>query len=159
MNNVFGLWEQRHPQAAQELQHILSTVHTPSGGQSEARVLQDVSMQIASLGGRAWRNNVGATPSRCPSCNVKMRPVRYGLANDSKKLNTLFKSSDLILAIPRVITPDMVGSVIAQFGSVECKPEGWTYQGTEHEVAQKAWLTLIKQMGGYAVFSTGRLEL
>lgn len=159
MTNEFGLWERRHPNAAHELQQLLSFVHTPSGEQSEARVLQEVSMQIARRGGRAWRNNVGATPSRCPSCNVKMRPVRYGLANDSKQLNELYKSSDLILAIPRVITPDMVGLTFAQFGSVECKPEGWNYHGTEHEVAQKAWLTLIKQMGGFAAFSTGRLEL
>lgn len=159
MNNVFGLWEHRHPNAAQELQQILSTTHIPSGTYSEARVLQDVSMQVARLGGRAWRNNVGATPSRCPSCNVKRRPIRYGLANDSKRLNKLFKSSDLILAIPRVITPDMVGTTLAQFGSVECKPSDWVYSGTEHEVAQKAWLTLIKQLGGFATFSTGGLKL
>jgi len=65
----------------------------------------------------------------------------------------------LILAIPRKITPEMVGSVIAQFGTVEVKAPGWKYTGRGREEAQAAWLALIERIGGFARFSTGEIEL
>ena len=89
--------------------------------------------------------------------------MRYGLANDSHGLNEEIKSSDLILAIPRVITKAMVpegGMKIAQFGSVECKPPGWVFNPNDaHEGAQLKWLTHVANLGGFAQFNTGDLRL
>ena len=156
-------WAARHPQAAAELNQMLGAIPWPAtaeaDGKSEAWAQQQVRLKAAHMGAMAWRNNVGATPARCPDCGAQQQPVRYGLANDSHKLNTRIKSSDLILAIPRVITPVMVGTMIAQFGAVECKRPGWIYRGTEPEIAQRAWHILIAKMGGFATFSTGEVAL
>jgi hypothetical protein len=156
-------WQTRHPLAAAELHQILGAIPWLAAegaeGKSEAWAQQHARLGIAQQGAMAWRNNVGATPARCKACGVEQQPVRYGLANDSQKLNAKIKSSDLILAIPRVITPAMVGHTIAQFGAVESKRPGWTYKGTEREVAQLAWLELIAKMGGFATFSMGEVKL
>jgi hypothetical protein len=53
----------------------------------------------------------------------------------------------------------MVGSVIAQFAAIEVKRPGWIYTGTGREKAQANWLALIASLGGYAIFSTGDVEL
>jgi hypothetical protein len=81
------------------------------------------------------------------------RVVRYGIANDSKQLGDRLKSGDLIGWRPVIITPDMVGTVIAQIVSVECKAEGWKpRENDEAYQAQKRWADLVNSEGGYAVF-------
>lgn len=159
----FNQWAARHPKAAADLQAILGAVPWPAtdqtAGKSEAWAQQQVRLQVARAGGMAWRNNVGATPSKCKHCGEKRQPTRYGLANDSAKLNESVKSSDLILGIPRLIRPQDVGRTICQFGSVETKRPGWRYTGTEQEEGQATWLTLIQRLGGYATFSTGDIKL
>lgn len=169
--NEYATWQARHPQAAAELNQLLGAVPWPAvtntNTKSEAWAQQRARFNISQAGAMAWRNNNGATSTKaaacCPKCNfnftIKQPPIRYGLANDSQKLNEKIKSSDLILAIPRVVTPSMVGTTIAQFGAIECKRPGWTYKGTEAEVAQLAWLQLIAKIGGYATFSTGEISL
>lgn len=155
-------WKGRYPLAA----HALGLVFADCGptseeadGKSEAWAQQQVRLKSAHAGALSWRNNVGATPAKCPDCKAPQRPVRYGLANDSSKLNGKIKSSDLILAIPRLITQDMVGTTIAQFGSVETKRPGWVFTGLDREVAQLAWLELVAKNGGFATFSTGDIKL
>lgn len=160
----FRDWARKHPQAAADLELMLGAVPwpvTPDGGdgKSEAWAQQQVRLRVAHAGAMAWRNNVGATPAKCPSCGVKQQPIRYGLANDSAQLNAKVKSSDLILAIPRVIRQQDVGQVFAQFGSVETKRPGWVYTGKAQEPGQAAWLALVKKLGGFAAFSTGEIEL
>jgi hypothetical protein len=160
---TYADWAARHPQAAAELGQLLGAMPWPADsrtdGKSEAWAQQRDRMRVAKAGGAAWRNNVGATPARCPDCNAPRRPVRYGLANDSHQLNAVIKSSDLICAIPRLITAPMVGSTIAQFGAIEDKKPGWVYTGTPHEQAQAAWLAMVARLGGFATFSTGDVEL
>jgi hypothetical protein len=99
---------------------------------------------------RLWRNNRGVFT------NPAGQPVRCGLANDSKVLGDRLKSGDLIGWRTVLITPDMVGRCIAQFVSVECKPENWREPppGTidKHVIAQRAWADLVNREGGYAVF-------
>lgn len=95
---------------------------------------------------RLWRNNVGAALTR------DGRPVRYGLANDSKTLNSVLKSSDLIGIRGYVITEADIGKTIGQFVSYEIKKPGWKYTGTPHERAQLAWIELINNCGGEAKF-------
>lgn len=99
---------------------------------------------------KLFRNNVGVLK------NEDGRPVRYGLANDSAALNRRIKSGDLIGWRRVLITPAHVGMTLAQFSSIECKPDGWTYNPRDpHEVAQARWAELVNNEGGHAYFSTG----
>lgn len=161
---TFNEWAACHPAAAADLQAMLGAVPFPvpvadGGGKSEAWAQQQVRFKAAQTGALAFRNNVGATPSKCKACGAPQQPLRYGLANDSARLNAEVKSSDLILAIPRRIEPHHVGTTIAQFGSIETKRPGWKYTGKGQEAGQAAWLTLIRKVGGFAAFSTGDIEL
>jgi hypothetical protein len=115
--------------------------------QSELAVQADVRLEAAEKHKRLFRNNVGAASDR------HGRPIRYGLANDSKALNKVIKSGDLIGWETIVITPDMVGQPIARFLSIECKPEGWTPSANdEHEQAQRRWADMVNAAGGRALF-------
>jgi hypothetical protein len=116
---------------------------------SEARQQDMVRLEAAQKGVRLFRNNVGALPDKAG------RFVRYGLANDSVALNKVLKSPDLVGWRKRVITPDMVGSVIAQTVLREIKEDGWTYRGDDHERAQLAFIELGIADGADACFCTG----
>jgi len=83
------------------------------------------------------------------------RPVRYGLANESKAQNQVLKSGDLIGWRSFTIEQRHVGARFAQFVSRECKKVDWTYSGSEREIAQFAWSTLVTRAGGDARFVTG----
>lgn len=157
----FEEWRRRHPQAALDLLAITQPhISERRVGGSEAGSQQRARLTIAQQGAKSWRNNVGATPAKCIHCNGRLPVVRYGLSNESTKLNKKIKSSDLILAIPRLVTPQMVGTQIAQFGSVEVKKPGWKFNpNDEHEVAQLTWLNLTNEIGGYGRFSTGEVLL
>lgn len=159
---TFNEWSAAHPDAARDLLAVMNSdpiSENAAIGKSEAWAQQQARFAIARAGAYAWRNNVGATPAKCKKCGAKQQPVRYGLANDSEKLNKRIKSHDLIGAIPRLITPSDVGSTIAQFGSWECKPPGWKYSGNEHESAQAAWGARVLSIGGHAEFTTGDVRL
>ena len=156
-------WSAAYPQAAHALTGVFTAdvpkLQRSAEDGSESQAQQQVRLKVRAAGGYSWRNNVGCTPAGCESCGAQRRPVRYGLANDSHALNANIKSSDLILAIPRVVTQGMVGTTIAQFGGVETKRPGWKYTGTKRELGQKAWLALVTSLGGYATFSTGEISL
>lgn len=117
-------------------------------GTSEAGVQSQVRLEAARKGLALWRNNVGAMQDESG------RVVRYGLANDSKRVNERIKSGDLIGIRPVVIRPDHVGKTIGQFVSREIKPGNWRYSGTDRERAQLAWAHLITTYGGDAGFAT-----
>jgi hypothetical protein len=158
----YSEWAARWPQAASELAGVLvTTTAEASEGKSESSVQQQIRFDAAQQGGVFWRNNVGATPTRCinPKCNAKAPPVRYGLCNDSPALNAKVKSADLIGIVPRLITQAMVGGVIGQFASIEVKKQGWKFTGRGREAGQAAWATLILGKGGFATFSTGDVKL
>jgi hypothetical protein len=119
---------------------------------NEATIQAKVRLAASAAGWRLWRNNVGTL------LDSRGVPVRFGLANDSKQVNKSVKSGDLIGIRPVVITQDMVGRVIGQFVSIECKREGWKPSMTdEHELAQARWAEIVLLHGGYARFSTGDL--
>lgn len=140
------------PQAIAELQTqclgLDGTLPHPGQGKSEAAVQANVRLEAARKGCRLWRNNVGAGYSEDGSF------MRWGLANDSAKVNKVLKSADLIGIRPRVIQPGDVGKLIGQFLSREIKAEGWSYTGTPREVAQLNWCNLINSLGGDASFAT-----
>lgn len=165
----YTAWAIRHPQAAKELQAIqLAGVFPPAPGEdgySEEWAQAQVRMQAARAGGLMWRNNVGALKTKeihaCPSCDFRFEvlrpPLRWGVCNDSSKLNAVMKSSDLIGGRPLLITPDMVGRVVLQLAAVEMKKPSWKWTGNKHEQAQAAFGALVQQKGGFFMFSTGDL--
>lgn len=141
LNSIFGLTHQTVS---------MSDVVIPF---SEAHVQSLVRLEAARKGLKLWRNNVGVLT------DDRGVPVRYGLANDSPKLNAVVKSGDLIGWRPILIQPRHVGGKIAQFVSRECKRPGWSYSGTEHEQAQLKWVQLVTVDGGDAQFVTAEGSL
>jgi len=155
---MINQWAERwriDPQAITELRALM-TVTAPTGGRkiSEAAAQQEIRVEACRRGARLWRNNNGA-------CQVPAagRPIRYGLANDSSKINAQIKSSDLIGITPVPVTPSMVGHTLGVFTSVEVKRPGWSYKGTEREAAQLKWLELVVAFGGIAKFATSKEDL
>lgn len=150
-------WATRHGvtlQALQELQAIFGMhggheLPAEVKGTSEAAVQAAVRLEAARKGVRLFRNNVGAL------IDSRGVPVRYGLANESKQVNEVMKSSDLVGWRPLLITPQHVGMVVGQTVLRECKKAGWHYTGDAHEQAQLAWLTLGVSGGCDAAFCTG----
>ena len=65
-----------------------------TGGESETGVSNRLALYASRCGRRLWRNNVGALK------DDRGVPVRFGLANDSKKVNKVQKSSDRIGITP-----------------------------------------------------------
>lgn len=118
-------------------------------GKSEAYAQSAVRLEAAQKGVRLWRNNVGVLE------DATGRPVRYGLANESKEINRIIKSGDLIGVRPRLITQADVGTVVGQFVSREIKRPGWHYTGDDRERAQLAFAQLVLSLGGDACFATG----
>lgn len=117
--------------------------------ESEAAAQNHIRLEASRKGKRLLRNNSGA------GYDEKGNFMRWGLGNDSKKLNEILKSSDLIGIDPVLITPEMVGTVIGQFLAREVKRPGWKYRGTKAEVAQLNFLELVISLGGNAAFATG----
>lgn len=164
---TYADWAHKHPQAALELQALQQAGVSPptdhSTGHSEDRVQADIRMAAAREGAVMWRNNVGASKAKevhvCPSCRFKYEvtkpPIRWGLCNDSSKLNACLKSSDLVGVVPRVISPSDVGKTLGQFAAVEVKRAAWTWRGDKHEQAQAAYGSLVMSKGGLFTFSTG----
>lgn len=96
-----------------------------------------------------WRNNTGVAFSKSG------RPVRYGLANDSHRVNEVCKSSDLIGITPVTITSEHVGSTIGQFTAREVKKSKWIFSGTPEEMAQAGFLWIVNNYGGDGCFTNG----
>lgn len=114
---------------------------------SEAAIKTLIRIEASKKNLRLWVNNVGATHT--PNGSF----VRYGLANESGKMNTFIKSADLIGIRPVKIRQAMVGMTIGQFVSREVKASDWKYTGTDHERAQLRWIEVITGMGGDACFA------
>lgn len=117
---------------------------------SESHVQSLVRLWTAARGIWALRNNSGAFKDDTG------RLIRFGLGNDSKKINAVYKSSDLVGVEPVLITQDMVGKVIGRAWARECKPEGWVYTGTDREAAQRRFILKWNELGGNAAFTNGK---
>lgn len=115
----------------------------------ETDVIAAERLAAAARGAWALRNNSGAFKDETG------RLVRYGLGNDSKRINGVFKSADLIVTEPVIVTVEMIGQVIGQMIGLECKKPGWHYTGTVREVAQKRFLDKLWELGGRGYFTDG----
>lgn len=115
---------------------------------SETRQQNLIRLAAAEMGIWLTRNNVGAL------LDARGVPIRYGWANESKAQNEVVKSSDLMGVQTIMITPQHVGSQIAQLISVECKKEGWQYTATKREVGQLNWINFVNAKGGKAFFAS-----
>lgn len=115
-------------------------------GKSEAAVSNAVRIAASRAGMRLWRNNRGGYKDDYGNF------VRYGLCNDSDKLDKVLKSGDLIGIDPVRVTTAHVGQLLGVFTSFEVKHEGWHYTGTPREQAQQAWNELVISLGGRARF-------
>jgi len=115
---------------------------------AESNVQAELRLKASRLGWRLFRNNVGVMRREDGV------PVRFGLANDSKQTNTVYKSGDLVGIRPVVITQEMVGKLIGQFVSIEVKHPDWKpSESDERYLAQKRWADLVNSLGGYAVIT------
>ena len=117
---------------------------------NEAELQKLIRIQYAQIGCLLWRNNVGACKDDAGNF------VRYGLANESRQMNANIKSSDLIGINPVVITPEMVGLTIGQFIALECKRPDWKFKGTDREMAQANFISLVNNKGGIGQFVSNK---
>lgn len=136
---------------------------------SEAAVQAAVRLEYARRGYRLFRHNTGALKRTEPTVITRAmvgqtldvalphsRPIRFGLNNDSPETNAAAKFGDLVGWRPVLVTPDMVGSCVAIFTNLECKPPDWKLQpGDKRGQAQKAAIDLVVSDGGEARFVTG----
>lgn len=137
-------------EAVEDLRREFGTISTEPPakvGPSEGAVQNNIRLEASRKGLRVWRNNVGA----CMDENGNF--IRYGLANDSKKMNDLIKSSDLIGIRPVTVQQHHVGQIIGQFVAREVKAGNWSYTGSAREEAQLRFLELVASLGGDAAFA------
>ncbi len=142
-------------EAVEDLRREFGAINTDPGPQalivsgSEGAIQNIVRVEGSVKGMRLWRNNTGVAMDENGD-----RTIRYGLCNDSQKINKVIKSADLIGISPRLIIPEDVGTIIGQFIARECKPSGWQYTATEREKAQLKFIELVASLGGDATFAS-----
>lgn len=131
------------------LPEMFFTIGNASQMTSETAVSQHTQLALTDHGGLAMRNNVGV------AVDMTGRHIRYGLMNESKAVNTKFKSSDLIDCLPIVIQPHHVGRTFGLFVALETKRSDWRLLPSDaHGHAQQAFMQLIRQRGGMSDFIT-----
>lgn len=115
---------------------------------SEAPVQAQLRLRANDFNGHLWRNNNGA------AIDNTGRVIRYGLGNDSKRINSKRASSDLIGIMPIVIGEHHVGRTFGLFVAIEVKPPDWKAPKNDRERAQAAYLTIVNECGGLGLFGT-----
>lgn len=117
----------------------------------EGYSMQEVRSRASDWKGRLYRNNSGVLKDQSG------RPVRFGLGNESPKINKIYKTGDYVGWFPVTITPEMVGKTIAVFANIEVKAVGFTvkldYNPKSREYAQNNFNQLVISHGGIAGFA------
>ena len=101
-----------------------------NGGDSEQAIQQHIRLACSHGSVRLWRNNTGTLR------DANGRPVQFGLCKGS---------ADLIGYRSIAITPEMVGTTVAVFLSIEVK----TATGRLRP-EQQQWLDTVQAAGGIA---------
>lgn len=158
-NWVARWWGQMPPQMQQEFLQVIQPhnfVKPEHSEKSESAVQADIRL-AASRDYRAplWRNNNGAAQMVNPKRpQDPPRHVRFGLGNDSERVNKSWKSSDLIGITPVQVTAAHVGQVLGVFTAVEVKMPGWHLTpGDGRAQAQNNFMTAVHTFGGFAGFA------
>jgi hypothetical protein len=157
---TFQDWARKWNVPAEALQELRTLYVPPSAesGTSEAATQSRLRVAASSLGAMLLRNNNGACKEIREDRNGNPEPtgrmIRYGLGNDSKKLNDVWKSSDLIGITPMTVRPEHVGTMIGVFTAVEVKHPGWTRPENDRDRAQEAFLISVCQLGGIGMYAT-----
>lgn len=115
---------------------------------SESAVQQHTRLAHASIG-PIWRNNSGAFQDETG------RWVRYGLGNDSAKLNKKIKGSDCVGITPVTAYVASLGcwTQLGVFTAYEVKPSDWEFKPSdERAVAQLKFHDIVRDAGGFAGF-------
>ena len=119
---------------------------TPEGYASE-----EVRKRASDWKARLYRNNSGCLK------DDRGRPVRFGLGNESPKINKIYKTGDYVGWFPVTITPEMVGKTIAVFANIEVKAVGFAvkldYNPNSREYAQNNFNNLVVAHNGIAGFA------
>lgn len=116
---------------------------------SEAYAQSQVVLEAPKYQCLLTRNNKGALK------DANGTLVRFGLFNESKARGARIRSWDLVGFRKRLITPQMVGTIIGQFVGREIKEPGWVFSGDEHETAQLKCTELALSYGCDVGFATG----
>ena len=152
-DNLFT-WSHRHKVSTEALMELMDmldptrmTAATQATHTTEQAVQSAIRLKASANGVTLWRNNSGVLPDKTGV------PVRFGLANDSARVNKQFKSSDLIGIWPRLVEEKDVGKVIGQFTAIECKAPGWKGIKGDREEAQGRFLGHVRAAGGLAMFA------
>lgn len=116
---------------------------------SEAYAQSQVVLEAPKFQCLLTRNNKGVLP------DATGRSVRFGLFNENPERGKRIRSWDLVGFRKRLITPQMVGTIIGQFVGREIKEPGWTFKGDEHESAQLKCTELALSYGCDVGFATG----
>lgn len=148
----FEAWQARHPQAAAELNAILTPEVPSASGSSESRVQSETRL-AAVKHGALWRNNAGAYSDDTG------RQIRYGVGNDSKKFWESWRSPDLIGVTRVTVQPHHVGRIHGIATFIEVKGSDWSparleQPSNKRERAQMNCLRHVASLGGIAGFAT-----
>lgn len=146
-------WAQRNSvslQALRELTQLFLSVPDKTDAGSESRVQGEIRLAAPEFGGCMLRNNSGGCTDDTG------RVIRYGLGNDSKQINDVYKSPDLVGTTPMRIEAHHVGRIIGVATYCEVKEPGWKSprQSNKREQAQAAFLTHQAGMGALCLFAT-----
>ncbi len=115
---------------------------------TESDVQQQIQIEGPGVGCQLMRNNSGAFKDQSG------RWIFFGLGNISRVGSTKMKSSDLVGFTRVLITPQMVGTVVAVITAVEVKDPKWKLVPSDKRAhAQANWLNWIKANGGFAGFA------
>ncbi|CAH9015195.1 putative holliday junction resolvase [Vibrio phage 142E35-1] len=124
----------------------------------EAKATVNVRARASDWGMKMFRNNSGMLTN--PDTGV---PVRFGLGNESAKLNKELKSGDLVGFSEITVTPEMVGKKIAVFTNIEVKSLGFiikdVYNPKSREYAQNEFNKLVTNANGIAGFASSAQDV
>lgn len=139
-------WVQRWQipaQAIAEFRYLFTPLpgddEVPDDG-TEGDVQNNIRIAAAEMGHILWRNNSGAATTDTGSY------IRFGLGNDSKKLNKTYKSPDL------VGIRSAIGNLPLRPMLIEVKEPGWRYKGTERELGQLRFMQHASGFGALCGF-------
>lgn len=164
LNTELVAWAMKHrisADAVHELKHILDrpmeTNPLTGDPRSEFHNQQLIrTMASARENTYLWRNNVGAYKTD------KGTQLRYGLCNESAKVNRMYKSSDLIGITPVLITEELVGTRVGVFTAIEVKKSVWqpgaSSEARKHERAQLRFINAVRNAGGIGLFMNNPLQ-